>query len=322
MIVVTGGAGFIGSVILHQLNQAGEDKILVVDHLDTSEKWKNLRGKRFVDYLDRKSFLDLINRNALPKLNAIVHFGACSATTERDADYLMENNYHYSKTLAEWSLANGVRMIYASSAATYGDGKQGFSDDPTRLADLRPLNIYGYSKHIFDLWAQRSGALNQMVGLKFFNVFGPNEYHKEEMSSVVCKAFHQLKETARIRLFKSYRKDFADGEQMRDFVYVKDCAKLTQWLLENRSAVGLLNLGSGRSRSWKDLAQAVFAAMGKPANIEYVEMPAEMRDRYQYRTEATLERLRALGYTQPFLSLEESVADYVKNYLAKDDPYI
>ena len=234
----------------------------------------------------------------------------------------MENNYRFSRTLAEWAVKQGVRFVYASSAATYGDGSHGFSDDPRELTKLRPLNMYGYSKHIFDLWAERSGLSKSIVGLKFFNVFGPNEYHKENMASVVFKSFNQIRETGRIRLFKSYSNDYADGEQLRDFVYVKDCAKVINWFLTNPAANGLFNLGTGKARSWKDLATAVFSAVGKAPAIEYVEMPIELRDKYQYFTQASLSNLRRSGWNEPFMSLEDSVKDYVTSHLAKADPYL
>jgi len=322
MIILTGGAGFIGSAFLWQLNLLGENNVIVVDALDSSEKWKNLRGHDFNDYWDRRTLLTRIAEDKLPAVRAIVHLGAETSTTETNADYLMENNYRFSRTLAEWAVKQGVRFVYASSAATYGDGSHGFSDDPRELTKLRPLNMYGYSKHIFDLWAERSGLSKSIVGLKFFNVFGPNEYHKENMASVVFKSFNQIRETGRIRLFKSYSNDYADGEQLRDFVYVKDCAKVINWFLTNPAANGLFNLGTGKARSWKDLATAVFSAVGKAPAIEYVEMPIELRDKYQYFTQASLSNLRRSGWNEPFMSLEDSVKDYVTSHLAKADPYL
>lgn len=323
MYVVTGGAGFIGSAFLSKLNAHGIDNILVVDSLKSTEKWKNLVKRRFADFIQKEDFLSLVAGDKLPaSIKAIIHMGACSATTELNADYLMENNYRYTRALAQWCIKHDARFIYASSAATYGDGLAGYSDSVEELSALRPLNIYGYSKHIFDLWAHRFGHLNQMAGLKFFNVYGPNEYHKGDMSSVVLKAFHQIRETGAVKLFKSYKSDYADGEQLRDFVAVKDCLDVMWWLLENPQVNGLFNLGTGKSRSWNDLAKAVFSAMNTPPRINYVEMPEAIRDRYQYFTQARMEKLVAAGYTSPLRTLEEGVADYVTNYLSQEDPYL
>ncbi|MBF0482733.1 MAG: ADP-glyceromanno-heptose 6-epimerase [Desulfovibrionaceae bacterium] len=323
MYIVTGGAGFIGSGVVHHLNRLGVDDILIVDHLDGGEKWKNLRGLRFADYLDRAQFLELAQacRDRFAA-KAVIHLGACSATTEFDAAYLMENNTRYSQIVCRYCLANSVRCINASSAATYGDGALGFDDDPAGLDRLRPLNPYGYSKHLFDLWAAREGLLTRFASLKFFNVFGPNEYHKGDMKSVVCKAYEQIKATGTLRLFKSYRDGCPDGGQMRDFVYLKDCLEAISWLLEHPDANGLFNLGTGRARSFNDLARAVFAAMGAPYSVEYIDMPHAIRDKYQYFTQAKMDRLRASGYAAPFTPLEDAVADYVKNYLAAPSPYL
>jgi ADP-L-glycero-D-manno-heptose 6-epimerase len=323
MYIVTGGAGFIGSGVVFQLNRLGVDDILVVDHLDSGEKWKNLRGLRFADYLDRVRFLELVQSGKDPfAAKALIHLGACSATTECDAAYLMENNYRYSQTLCRFCLDRGVRFIHASSAATYGDGALGFDDDPAALDRLRPLNPYGYSKHLFDLWAKREGLLTRFAALKFFNVFGPNEYHKGDMKSVVCKAHAQVKASGTMRLFKSYRAGCPDGGQSRDFVYLKDCLEVIGWLLEHPGANGIFNLGAGRARTFDDLVKAVFTAMGLPPKIEYIEMPEAIRDKYQYFTEAKMDRLRAAGCDVAFTGLEEAVADYVKNYLAAPSPYL
>jgi ADP-L-glycero-D-manno-heptose 6-epimerase len=321
MIIVTGGAGFIGSAVIWQLNQMGIDRILVVDRLATSEKWRNLVPLAFDDYLPKDQFLRLVEQRGLPTPEAVIHLGACSSTTERDADYLLANNYRYTRALAEWCLALGVRFIYASSAATYGDGSHGYCDQDEMAPRLRPLNQYGYSKQLFDLWALRTGALQKIVGLKFFNVFGPNEYHKGDMASVVFKAFHQVRSTGRVELFKSYQPDFADGGQQRDFVYVKDCVAVIGWLLENRIG-GLFNLGTGRARTWNDLARAVFAALGQEPRIEYVEMPEALRGRYQYFTQADMTRFSALGCPVRFRSLEDAALDYVVNYLQTANPYL
>ncbi|HEX4130009.1 MAG TPA: ADP-glyceromanno-heptose 6-epimerase [Pirellulales bacterium] len=321
MIIVTGGAGFIGSAVVWRLNQAGHDKILVVDHLAKSEKWKNLARLRFDDYVHKDEFLRRLERGTIPRAEAVIQLGACSSTTERDADYLMANNYAYSRTLASWCLERGVRFIYASSAATYGDGASDYVDDESMVDRLRPLNGYGYSKQRFDQWALASGAIRQMVGLKFFNVFGPNEYHKGDMASVVFKAFGQIRNTGRVQLFKSHHPDYADGQQARDFVYVKDCAEVILWLLERRTA-GLFNLGTGIARTWNDLTRAVFAAMKLPPQIDYVDMPEALRGRYQYFTQATMAKLHAAGCPVTFRSLEDAVRDYVVNYLQADDPYL
>ena len=322
MIVVTGGAGFIGSALVWKLNQQGIDDILVVDHLSTSEKWKNLAHLSVADYLHKDEFLRRVEAGTFaPVPEAIVHLGACSSTTERDADYLLANNTRYSRVLAEWCLAREVRFIYASSAATYGDGSQGYDDALEAVRTLRPLNQYGYSKQAFDLWALKTGALDKIVGLKFFNVFGPNEYHKGDMASVVYKAFHQVRTTGQVQLFKSYLSEYPDGGQQRDFVYVKDCVEVIWWLLGQRLG-GLFNLGTGQARSWNDLAAAVFAAIGREMSIEYVEMPEALRGRYQYYTQADIRRLQATGCPVPFRSLEDAVRDYVTNYLQASTPYL
>ncbi|HET6370765.1 MAG TPA: ADP-glyceromanno-heptose 6-epimerase [Nitrospiria bacterium] len=321
MLIVTGGAGFIGSAYVWKLNSRGIDDILIVDNLGSSDKWKNLVNRRFVDYLHKEKFLAMIAGERLPfSVRAIVHLGACSSTTERDADYLMENNYRYSRALAEWSLRNNVRFLYASSGATYGDGSEGFSDDDQKTPALKPLNMYGYSKQLFDLWVLRNKLSQKVAGIKFFNVFGPNEYHKGEMASVVFKAFCQVRDTGKVRLFKSHRKEYKDGEQLRDFVYVKDCVEVIEWLRENPEANGIFNLGTGRSRSWNDLAAAVFSAMGRKNAIEYIDMPDSIRNSYQYFTEAKMDKLRSLGCSIRFRSLEDGIHDYVVNHLQQSDP--
>lgn len=323
MHIVTGGAGFIGSAMIWKLNQMGIDDILVVDNLAASEKWKNLVNLRYADYLHRDAFLKLVSGGGDPfKPKAIVHMGACSSTTEKNADFLMENNTRYTQTLCRYALAHGARFLNASSAATYGGGEFGFSDDHAGLFKLKPLNMYGYSKQLFDLWAQRQGVLDQIACIKFFNVFGPNEYHKGDMKSVICKAHRQIGEQGLMRLFRSYRKEYPDGGQMRDFVYIKDCVDILWWLLTHPEVNGVLNVGTGIARTWNDLARAVFAAMGKSPRIEYIEMPETIRDKYQYLTRADMGKLRACGYSAPFTSLEDAVKDYVTGYLAKEDPYL
>jgi ADP-L-glycero-D-manno-heptose 6-epimerase len=323
MIIVTGGAGFIGSALVWHLNQQGIDDILVVDELGREEKWQNLASLRFADYLHKDDFLQLLERDAFKSHpRALVHLGACSSTTEQDADFLMRNNYRYTRTLAEWALARDVRFIYASSAATYGDGARGYCDHDDVTPTLLPLNKYGYSKQAFDLWALRTGALDKIVGLKFFNVYGPNEYHKGDMSSVVVKAFHQIMQDKVVRLFKSDHPDYADGCQQRDFVYVKDCVAVIAWLIHNPHVAGLFNLGSGTARTWNDLVSAVFAATEIPAYIEYIDLPAALRGRYQYFTQADMGKLRATGCPVDFPTLEDSVRDYVLNYLLRPRPYL
>ena len=322
MYIVTGGAGFIGSAVIWRLNTLGIDNIMVVDNLSTSEKWKNLVNRRYADYLHRDAFMDLVRANALGnKIKGIIHMGACSATTERDADFLMRNNLEYSKTLYLFAKAKRARFINASSASTYGDGSLGFKDEAARLRDLRPLNMYGYSKHLFDLWALKNGHLDNLVSLKFFNVYGPNEQHKGDMRSVANKAFHQIRETGRMRLFRSVDPAFPDGGQMRDFVYVKDCVDIVAWFLQNKIG-GIFNVGSGQARTWNDLAAAVFAAMDLPANIEYVDMPDHLRGKYQNFTQADMTRLAAAGYDNPMHSLKQGVTDYVREYLLQKDSYL
>ena len=315
-IVVTGGAGFIGSAVVARLNQAGCNNIIIVDSLRDTSKWQNLVGLRYEDFLHKETFFQLLADDQLPfEIGSIVHMGACSATTEKNADYLMENNFHYSKELAQYALSHDIRFIYASSAATYGLGEAGYEDNTDSLRTLRPLNMYGYSKHLLDLWANENELLDEMVGLKFFNVFGPNEYHKADMRSVVHKSFEQIQATGKVKLFKSDKPEYKDGEQKRDFIYVKDVADVIYWFLENPKKNGLFNLGFGKARSWNDLVNAVYAALGRKSDIEYIEMPDQLKGQYQYFTEAPMNKLKTIGYTKPFTSLEDSVADYVKNYL-------
>jgi ADP-L-glycero-D-manno-heptose 6-epimerase len=323
MIVVTGGAGFIGSAFIWKLNNVGIDDIIVVDELGESWKWKNLVKRQYVDYIHKDDFLKMIIGKNLPfNVRAIIHMGACSSTTELNADYLIENNYRYTCRLAEWAIMHKVRFIYASSAATYGDGTRGFSDDDAATKTLQPINIYGYSKQLFDLWALRHKADQEIAGVKFFNVFGPGEYHKEDMTSVIYKAFHQIQERGKVRLFKSYRPSIGDGEQRRDFVYVKDCVDVLWWLLENHEVNGIFNLGTGQARTWNDLIRAVFAALDSEPEVEYIDMPHAIRNQYQYFTEAKMDKLMAAGCSVQFCPLEETVFDYVTGYLLKADPYL
>jgi len=323
MYIVTGGAGMIGSALLWKLNSLGIDDILVVDNLGSSEKWKNLVNRRFSTYMPREIFLERVRDDALGRdIQGIFHMGACSSTTERDVDFLFRNNLEYTKTLVNYALARGIRIVNASSAATYGNGAQGFDDDPDALGLLKPLNAYGYSKHLLDLWAKRTGTQSSFVSLKFFNVYGPNEYHKGDMRSVVAKAFVQVKETGKVQLFASDRREYADGGQMRDFIYVKDCADVLWWLMRNPSVNGLFNLGTGRARTWNDLVSALFKAMGKDVIVEYIPLPEHLKGKYQYFTEAAMDRLAATGCSVPFCDLEQGVADYVTEYLDREDPYL
>jgi ADP-L-glycero-D-manno-heptose 6-epimerase len=322
MIIVTGGAGFIGSAFVWKLNQEGIDDILIVDRLGTTDKWKNLVNLRFVNYMHKDDFLELIYNDTVNfEVEAIIHMGACSSTTERNADYLWKNNNVYTGYLAEWAIERSIRFIYASSAATYGDGSLGFSDDHDKIKALKPINMYGYSKQVFDLRVLRHSWENKIAGIKFFNVFGPNEYHKEDMTSVIFKAFNQIKETGEVKLFKSYLPKYPDGGQLRDFVYVKDCIDVMWWLFKNPDVNGIFNLGTGKARTWNDLIKAVFDAMGLKTNIEYIEMPEALRNQYQYFTEAKMDKLKAAGCPVAFSSLEDSVRDYVVNHLQESDPH-
>ncbi len=322
MIIVTGGAGLIGSAVVQQLNERGREDILIVDHLGHTDKWRNLVPLRFMDYLEKDVFEHMLDAGSLAGrlpghrgLDAVIHLGACSATTEPDATYLIKNNFEYSRKLALAALADDARFIYASSAATYGDGENGFVDNDHELPLLRPMNMYGYSKQLFDLWALRQGLLNSIVGIKYFNVYGPNEQHKGEMRSLVLKAYEQISATGTLRLFKSHRPEYGDGEQLRDFVYVKDAAEMTLHFLQATDANGIFNVGGGTTVSWNRLAGAVFSAMGKTINIDYIDMPESIRDTYQYLTCAETSKIQAAGFTNPVLSVEEAVSDYIRNYL-------
>ena len=315
--VVTGAAGFIGRNVVAELNARGQTDLILVDRLGTDEKWQNLLGLRFEDVVDPDTFLKQVESGALSDVQSVIHLGACSATTERDADFLLRNNYHYTRTMCEACLKHNARFVYASSAATYGDGSMGYSDADDLTPRLRPLNMYGYSKHLFDLWAMKHGVFDRIVGLKYFNVFGPYEDHKADMRSVVHKSFHQILSTGEVSLFKSHEPGYADGEQKRDFVYVKDAVDVTLHFAGHTSRGGLLNCGTGIARTWKDLVSAVFDAMNLPPRIRFIDMPEALRGKYQYFTQADATKLRAAGYTKPFTSLEDGVRDYVVNYLAK-----
>ncbi len=318
-ILVTGGAGFIGSALVWALNKRGLENIIIADYLGNDEKWKNLVPLRFDHYLEADYLQEQLQSKERPfgKFSAIFHLGACSSTTETDASYLAKNNYEYTRFLAEWAIAQGTRFVYASSAATYGDGSQGMDDKNEDLTCLRPLNMYGYSKHMFDRYAQRRNLLQQIVGLKYFNVFGPNESHKGEMRSMADKAFQQIRDSGKVNLFKSYHPDFDDGEQKRDFLYVKDAVAMTLFLAENEKANGLFNIGSGQAQTWIELVEPIFNAMDKPVAIDFIEMPDHIREHYQYYTKADIEKLRKCGYNLPITPLKDAVSDYVSNYLQK-----
>ena len=319
--VVTGGAGLIGSAVIWGINNQNMENVWLIDQCeDGSLKSRNLEHLGFQRTLGVSAFRDLIRQKSpeLSEIRTIIHLGACSSTTETDEDYLHDNNFLYTKELCEWSLGNDVRFVYASSAATYGDGTLGMDDKEDDLEKFQPLNLYGWSKHKFDLLAQEEGWLDRIIGLKYFNVYGPNEEHKGDMRSVVSKAYEQIAGTGRMTLFNSHRSEYRDGEQKRDFLYVKDAVRMTLWIAENEQATGLFNLGNGTARTWLDLGNSIFSALGKEPNIEFVDMPEILRDKYQYFTEATIEKLRSCGYRDNLFSLEEAVSDYVTGYLVPD----
>lgn len=324
MIVVTGAAGFIGSAIVWALNKRGFTDIHAVDLLQKDDRWLNIARLKISEYEERDAFIKRIifdDAFLREKVEGIIHMGACSSTTETDASYLIENNYKYTQVLARWCVKHGKKFVYASSAATYGDGAHGFDDDHGGIEKLKPMNKYAFSKQLFDLWALREGYLDKIAGLKYFNVYGPNEYHKDDMRSVVHKAFGQIKQIGRLKLFKSYKEGVKDGGQLRDFIYVKDAVDMTLFAYE-KGIKGIYNCGTGKARSFADLGAAVFKAMGKPVNIDYIEMPAQIRDKYQYFTEAKMDKMHKAGFAGKIHTLEEGVEDYVKNYLGKEDPHL
>ncbi len=328
MIVITGGAGMIGSIIAWHLNtQLSRNDLVIADRLAHEDQWQNLVKRQYAQYLDKDQLLAwLETRN---DISAIIHMGAISATTERDFNKLVADNIHYSQNLWAYCAKQNIPFFYASSAATYGDGEIGYDD--ASIESLRPLNGYGYSKHFFDQWAlqqiqQNLSAPSAWSGFKFFNVYGPNEYHKERMASVAFHSFNQFKAQGTVKLFKSHRPDYQDGMQLRDFVYVKDAASVVAFFLEsalNGKACpnGIYNIGTGEARSFKDLATNVMASMGREPHVTYIDMPEDLQGRYQYFTQATMEKIRAVGYSKPFYSLEDGVKDYVQNYLMLEDSY-
>ena len=317
-IIVTGGAGFIGSCVVRTLNDLGRYDIIVVDNIASTGKWMNLRNKKYVEYVQKNAFLPKLEQEDFGKIDAIIHLGACSATTENNFDYLWLNNVEYTKTLWKYCSKKDIQFIYASSAATYGGGEKGF-DDNVDIDCLRPLNGYGYSKQVFDQWAlKQSEKPKQYVGLKFFNVYGPNEYNKQSMASMVFHGYRQIKTDGEIRLFKSCNSDYADGGQLRDFVYVKDVCDVIMYFLNNPQHSGTFNVGTGRAQSFRELAEATFKALKIKPNIKYIDMPAELRDKYQYYTRATMGKLKSIGYDKNFVDVDAGVKDYVTNYLDKD----
>ncbi|MGH7197818.1 MAG: ADP-glyceromanno-heptose 6-epimerase, partial [Candidatus Omnitrophota bacterium] len=324
MIIVTGGAGFIGSVLAAKLNELGERALLIVDQkARKSPKWENIEKRYFQDYLESDEFIDRLEKGEWNgKIKAVFHMGACTDTTERDESYLRQNNFEYTRRLAEWVIANKVYFSYASSAATYGAGELGFSDDDAKTPRLKPLNPYGQSKLDFDIWALKNGLGNKITGFRFFNVYGPNEYHKGEMRSLVHKGFGQIRDTGKMRLFRSYKKEYPDGGQKRDFIYVKDAVDTLVWFFKNPKWKGVYNLGTGRAQTWNDLAKALFKAMGRAENIEYIEMPDSIKNQYQYFTQSDPAKLLKTGCPDSFRDLEAGVSDYIRNYLLKENPYL
>jgi ADP-L-glycero-D-manno-heptose 6-epimerase len=327
MLVITGGAGFIGSVLGAHLNEIGRADLVLVDRLGSDGKWRNIAKRDFFEIVTIDGLFAWLDRFGA-QVEAVFHLGANSSTTATDADKIVATNLNYSIALWRWCAANRKPLIYASSAASYGNGEAGFDDRGgiAALKRLRPLNLYGWSKHAFDLWALREAATGHAppfwIGLKFFNVFGPNEYHKGDMMSLVAKNYGHIAAGEPIRLFRSHRPDFADGEQRRDFIYAKDCAAVMSWLLQHGRDSGIFNLGTGRARSFRDMMAAVGAACGMEPNIEYIDMPAAIRPNYQYFTQASMAKLGEAGYAAPFTSLEAAVQDYVREHLSTGDPYL
>ena len=316
-IIVTGAAGFIGRNLVAELNARGEDRILLVDELGTSEKWRNLVGLRYEDIWDPDMLRQTVLNDTDPGgIEAVIHLGACSATTEMDADFLLDNNYRTTRDLCEWCLRHEIRFVYASSAATYGNGDLGYSDADEKTPHYAPLNMYGYSKHMFDLWALKQGLFDRIAGLKYFNVYGPYEQHKGDMRSVVHKATEQILAEGTVKLFRSHRPDYEDGQQLRDFVFVKDAVDVTLWLARGGAPSGLFNCGTGTARSWLDLTRAVFSALEREPVIEFIDMPPHLQPKYQYYTCAEMEKLRAAGYAAPFTSLEQGVLSTVRTLVS------
>lgn len=320
--IITGGMGFIGSSLVWKMNEQGIDKIIIVDSPDKKDSWKNLVKLKFYDIISKEEFLHSIENNRFKNsVSGILHMGACSDTTEKNVSFLLETNYQYTKKIALWAVEHSCRFVYASSAATYGDGPD-FSDNESKLFSLKPLNMYGFSKHLFDIYAFKNNLLSKIAGLKYFNVFGPNEYHKGEMRSVVLKKFYEINQTGCASLFKSYRNDFQHGEQKRDFVYVKDAVNMTLFVYFNPDVNGIFNIGTGIARSFNDIVRCIFSVLSKKEKIEYIEMPETIKNSYQYFTQADISKIKNAGYKEKLFSLEEAIEDYIKNYLLQDDPYL
>lgn len=317
MIIITGGAGFIGSALLWGLNDRGETNVLIVDDIDHEEKEHNIAGLKYEELIGIKEFREKLLAGGYDRagVTAVLHMGAISSTTETNWDLLLDNNVEYSEDIVRWCQSNSVRCVYASSGATYGDGSQGYSDNHDLFDELKPLNLYGKSKLLVDIWARDGGFLESVAGVRYFNVFGPNEYHKEGMASVPFKKFAQMREKGYIELFQSNNPEYKDGEQKRDFVYIKDVVDVTLWLLDHPEAKGVFNMGTAKARSWNDVAKAMFAAVGKKPKIKYVPMPGNLANQYQNFTQADISKLRAAGYKKPMTDLEDAIEDYIGNYL-------
>ena len=317
MIIVTGGAGFIGSCMVRTLNDHGKEDIVIVDNISSTDKWMNMRNKKYIKYVHKSKFLEELP--TYENVEAIIHMGAQSSTTEKNFDYLWNNNFEYTKALWNYCAEKQISFLYASSAATYGDGEQGF-DDKMDIDQLRPLNGYGYSKQLFDQWVKHQATVfpKQHVGFKFFNVYGPNEYFKGSMASMIFHGYKQIMEAGSVKLFKSCNPDYEDGGQLRDFVYVKDICDVMHWMLQHPEVNGLFNLGTGRAQSFRELAEATFHALGMEPNIEYIDMPEHLKKKYQYYTKAEMSKLREVGYDKELKNLEDGAKDYVLNHLAKD----
>lgn len=323
MIAITGGTGFIGSVLAWKFNELGIKDILIVDqNISCPVKNKNISKRSYLDCIESDVFIENLEKMAIPDLKAVFHMGACSSTTETNTDYLKENNFEYSKRIAQWCLNNNAYLAYASSAATYGAGEHGFSDNDSLTHKLKPLNPYGQSKLDFDCWVLKNNFEKEITGFRFFNVYGPNEYHKGDMRSLVHKGYEQIQKTGKLRLFKSYKPEYSHGGQQRDFVYVKDVVDTLIWFYTHSAIKGIYNLGQGTAQSWNDLAHALFRACSQSPVIEYFDMPQAIRNQYQYFTQADLSKLRKAGYPALFQNLESGVGDYVANYLSKSDPYL
>ena len=320
-ILLTGAAGFIGSYLLGYLNKQGYNKIIIVDDFTDEDKWFNLSNKKFITKVERDELFDWL-RSADPKIEFVYHLGARTDTTEFDYSIHQKLNVEYSKSIWNYCTEKNIPLVYASSAATYGNGEFGYKDNHDIVGELKPLNPYGVSKNEFDKWAlQQTSQPPFWAGLKFFNVYGPNEYHKDRMASMIFHGYNQIKKTGKVKLFKSHKPECRDGEQLRDFIYVEDVANVCYWLIENRVESGLYNLGTGKARPFKDLVTAIFTSLNREPQIEFIDMPEDIRDKYQYFTEADMNKLKEAGYNEKFFSLENGVQDYVKKYLLRNEYY-